>query len=323
MIDKILYIFIDGIEEIVTMKVIQNLEFQWEHTAVCIGKFDGIHRGHRLLISHAAKQREKTVMFTFSMGEGKVLYAPGEKRCLAKKLGVDYLVEIPFDDSFRKQTPEDFAVHILKDRCGADKVIVGRDFRFGKERSGDTKALERLGEKNGFDVVVYDKLILDGEVVSSTRIRNLIQEGRISEANHLLGTPYFISGIVTKGNQLGRTIQTPTANVCPASCKVLPPFGVYAVLAEVENELYYGVSNLGVKPTIADKNPTGLEVWLFEYEGDLYGKEITVYLIDAMRREQKFASLEQLKTQIQKDTIRAKEILALQDSESLCQSVFH
>lgn len=305
------------------MKVISDLEFQWQHTAVCIGKFDGIHKGHRLLISHAAGQEEKTVMFTFSLGEGSVLYAPEEKRYLAEKLGVDYLVEIPFDESFRRQTPEDFAAHILKGKCGAGKVIVGCDFRFGKERSGDTALLEKLGGKYGFDVVVYDKLILDGEVVSSTRIRRLIQEGEIAQANSLLGTPYFISGVVTKGNQLGRTIQTPTANICPAASKVLPPFGVYAVLADVEGRLYRGVSNLGVKPTIAGKNPTGLEVWLFEYEGDLYGKRMTVYLVDAMRPEQKFDSLLELKTQIQKDTVRAKEILSQQDTKSLYQSVFH
>lgn len=304
------------------MKVFQNLEFKWNHTTVCIGKFDGLHKGHRLLTAHAAKRPGKVVMLTFSTG-GSALYSPHEKRFLAKKLGIDYLVEIPFDESFRRQSPEDFAVHILNERCGADYVVVGRDFRFGKERSGDTRVLEHLGKQNGFEVVVYDKLILDGEVVSSTRIRNLVQAGRIAEANSLLGTPYFISGIVKKGNQLGRTIQTPTANIYPYECKVLPPFGVYAVLAEVENRLYYGVSNLGVKPTIADGNPIGLEVWLFEYDGDLYGKEITVYLIEAMRREKKFDSLIQLKSQIQKDTICAKEILARQDSESLRRSVFH
>lgn len=305
------------------MKVIRNLEFQWDHTTVCIGKFDGLHKGHRLLISQAAKEAGKAVMFTFSMAEGSVLYTPLEKRCLAEKLGIDYLVEVPLDESFRRQSPKDFAVDILKDKCGADKVIVGSDFRFGKERSGDTALLKQLGIQNGFDVVVYDKLLLDGEVVSSTRIRNLIRDGRIAEANRLLGTPYFISGEVTKGNQLGRTIQTPTANICPGQSKVLPPYGVYAVLAEVEHRLYHGVSNLGVKPTIAKGNPPGLEVWLFEYEGDLYGKEMTVYLIDAMRRERKFDSLIQLKAQIQEDTVRAGEILARQDSESLRQSVFH
>ena len=262
-------------------------------------------------------------MFTFSTGEGLVLYAPHEKRQLAEKLGIDYLVEIPLDDTFRQQTPEDFASRILCDKCGADKVIVGTDFRFGKERSGDAAFLQELGRQYNFDVVVYEKLMLDGEIVSSTRIRSLIGKGRMAEANRLLGTPYFITGVVKKGNQLGRKIQTPTANLYPDDHKVLPPFGVYAVLADVEGQLFPGVSNLGVKPTIPGKNPTGLEVWLFGYEGNLYGKELTVYLIDFMRPERKFHSIMELQTQIQKDTVQARKILSQPDSESLRQSVFH
>lgn len=305
------------------MKVIQDLAFQWKDTAVCIGKFDGIHKGHRLLLDRAVKSGKTTVMFTFSVEEGRVLYTSCEKRKLAEKLGIDELVEVPLDDSFRGQTPEDFAVRILQDCCGAGQVIVGCDFRFGKERSGDTAVLEELGKKYGFQVIVLDKLMLDGDVVSSTRIRTLIGDGKITEANRLLGTPYFISGVVQKGNQLGRTMQTPTANLYPGTGKVLPPFGVYAVLADVEGVLYPGVSNLGVKPTIPGANPTGLEVWLFDYEGDLYSRELTVYLIDYMRPEQKFASLTELQAQIQKDIVRAREILSRQDSESLRQSVFH
>lgn len=305
------------------MRVIQNLAFQWNHTVVCIGKFDGIHRGHRLLFEDAKKKQRPVVMFTFSTGESSVLYAPCEKRQLAERLGIDYLVEVPLDDTFRQQTPEQFASHILRDKCGADQVIVGTDFRFGKDRSGDAVILEQLGTQFGFDVVVYEKLLLDGEEVSSTRIRKLIGEGNVTEANRLLGTPYFIAGVVRKGNQLGRKLQTPTANIYPDAHKVLPPFGVYAVMADVEGELYAGVSNLGVKPTIPGDNPTGLEVWLFGYEGNLYGKELTVYLIDSIRPEQKFNSVTELQTQIQEDTVQARKILSRQDSESLRRSVFH
>lgn len=305
------------------MKVIENLEFQWNHTVVCIGKFDGIHRGHRLLFEDTQEKKKPVVMFTFSAGESSVIYAPREKRRLAERLGIDDLVEVPLDDTFRQQTPEDFAAYILRDKCGADTVIVGSDFRFGKDRSGDAAVLERLGKQYGFDVVVYEKLILDGEVVSSTRIRNLIREGRMTEANRLLGTPYFITGVVEKGNQLGRKMETPTANIYPDDHKVLPPFGVYAVLADVEGQLFSGVSNLGVKPTIPGENPVGLEVWLFDYEGNLYGKELTVYLIDFMRPERKFHSVMELQTQIQKDTVQAHKILSQQDSESLRRSVFH
>lgn len=306
-----------------TMNIIQNLAFQWNHTVVCIGKFDGIHRGHRLLFEEEQKKERPVVMFTFSAGEGLVLYSPHEKRQLAEKLGIDDLVEIPFNDTFRQQTPEDFASQILRDRCGADKVMVGADFRFGKGRSGDASLLQELGRQYDFDVVVYEKLILDREIVSSTRIRHLIGEGRMGEANRLLGTPYFVTGVVKKGNQLGRKIQTPTANLYPDDHKVLPPFGVYAVLTDVEGQLFQGVSNLGVKPTISGVNPVGLEVWLFDYDGDLYGKELTVYLIEYMRPEQKFESITELQAQIQEDTVQAQKILSQQDSESLRRSVFH
>lgn len=299
------------------MKVIHNLEFQWNQTAVCIGKFDGIHRGHRLLFEEAAKDKLTTVMFTFSAGRSSVLYAPEEKWKLAKELGIDSVVEVPLNDAFCRQTPEVFAKQILRDKCGAVKVVVGSDFRFGNERSGDAALLQKLGEKYGFDVVVFDKLKIEGEIVSSTRIRSLIQEGNIVQANQLLGTPYFLSGIVKKGKQLGRKLQTPTANIVPDPHKVLPPFGVYAVLVEVEGQIYSGVSNLGVKPTIPGKNPIGLEVWLFDYEGDLYEKRLTAYLIDFLRPERRFSSLTELQKQIQQDTVRAQEILSQQDSGCL------
>lgn len=302
------------------MKVIHNLEFQWNQTAVCIGKFDGIHRGHRLLLQEAAKANLTTVMFTFSAGENSVLYVPHEKRKLAESLGIDYLVEIPLDQSFCILTPEEFARGILRDKCGAAKVVVGSDFRFGRERSGDAAGLKKLGREYGFDVVIFDKLMLDGGIVSSTRIRNLIGEGRMTEANHLLGTPYFVSGVVKRGNQLGRKIQTPTANLCLDPHKVLPPYGVYAALVETGGEIYAGVSNLGVKPTIPGENQVGLEVWLFDYEGDLYDQELTAYLVDYLRPERKFDSLTDLQIQIQRDTVRAREILAQPDIESLRQS---
>lgn len=303
------------------MEVIHNLEFQWNQTAVCIGKFDGIHRGHRLLLQEAKKEGLTTVMFTFSAGEGSVLYAPHEKRKLAEKLGIDRLVEVPLDDTFCKQTPEEFARDILQKRCGAAKVVVGSDFRFGKNRAGDAAMLTELGHQYGFQVVVLDKLEWDGGIVSSTRIRTLIGMGEMQEANRLLGTPYFISGTVKQGNQLGRKMQTPTANLSPDIHKVLPPYGVYAVLAEGDEKIYEGVCNLGVKPTIPGENPVGLEVWLFDYEGNLYGKELTVWLLDYLRPERKFDSLMALQTQIQKDTARAREILARPDIESLRQSV--
>lgn len=302
------------------MEIIRNLDFQLKHTVVCIGKFDGIHRGHRLLLEEAARSGLTKVMFTFAMSRGAVLYSEQEKIQLAEHLGVDVFIAIPFDAHFMQQSAEDFVREVLVERCDAKKIVVGNDFRFGFQRSGDVKLLQDMGNTCGYETVVKEKLIADGDVISSTRIRTLVREGMLTQANVLLGTPYFIAGRVQKGNQLGRRMDTPTANICPGDNKELPPFGVYAVLAETEGHQYAGVGNLGRKPTIGEKEPIGLEVWLFDYEGNLYDKEITVYLIDYQRAERKFSSLEELKRQIARDAAQAKQTLALLDNEYLPQS---
>lgn len=305
------------------MKIIRNLEFQGKQTAVCIGKFDGIHKGHRLLIEQAKKENKPIVMISFSVDEAKVLYTPYEKEKLAEYLGIDCLLEIPLTKEFCGQTPEEFAKKILCDTCDAASVIVGSDFRFGAGRSGDTNTLQQLGEKLGFSVTVLSKLELGGEVVSSTRIRSLIGTGKMEQANELLGTPYFLTGVVQKGNQLGRTMETPTANIYPDAYKVLPPYGVYAVFVDVEGKRYKGICNLGVKPTIPGENEVGFEVWLFDFSGDLYDKELTAYFVSFLREERKFASLTQLKEQITRDTVLAKQILSQKENEWHPESFLH
>lgn len=289
------------------MEIIQNLDFQLNNTAVCIGKFDGIHRGHRLLFEEAKKSGYTTVMFTFVMNRNDVIYSEKEKVQLANRLGVDVFIALPFDHDLKNQTAKSFVKELLQKRCGAKKVIVGEDFRFGHERKGDVHLLSELGKEYGFETVIMKKMMDDGDVISSTRIRDLLRKGKLKEANSLLQTPYFIVGDVKKGNQIGRKMDTPTANICPDEVKELPPYGVYATFVEVDGEQYAGVANLGKKPTISDDEPVGLEVWLFDYEGDLYGKEITVYLLDFQRGERKFDSLEQLKQQIREDAMLAKQ----------------
>lgn len=302
------------------MQIIRSLDFKLNHTAVCIGKFDGIHKGHRLLLSEANEGGLTTVMFTFVMSRSNVLYGEKEKIRLAERLGVDVFIAIPFDEHFMQQSAEEFVREILVERCDARKVIVGEDFCFGYKRGGNVQLLLKMGEKLGFKTIVKEKVIAKGDVISSTRIRSLVQKGRITEANSLLVTPYFVAGKVKKGNQLGRTINTPTANIYPDEAKELPPFGVYAVLVEVESRQYAGVANLGTKPTIAGKNPVGLEVWLFDFDGYLYEKEIVVYLINFLREERQFSSLEKLKEQIAIDAKQAKEELARLEIEYLPQS---
>lgn len=302
------------------MEIIRDWDFQLNDTAVCIGKFDGIHKGHRLLLAEAFRGGLTKVMFTFAMSRGDVLYGEQEKIQLAERLGVEVFIAIPFDAHFMQQSAEDFVRKVLVERCGVKKVVVGDDFRFGYQRSGDVTLLQKMGKDYGFETVVKEKMVADGDVISSTRIRNLVKDGLMAEANALLGTPYFVAGTVQRGNQLGRQMDTPTANVCPEDKKELPPFGVYAVLVETEGRQYAGVGNLGRKPTIGEKESIGLEVWLFDYAGNLYEKEITVYFLDFQREERKFSSLEELKQQIAKDAKQAKKTLAQLDTQFLQQS---
>lgn len=302
------------------MQIIRDLDFQLNNTAVCIGKFDGIHRGHRLLLEEAKKSGRTIVMFTFATERG-VLYGEQEKIQLAAKLCVDVFLVIPFNRQFKEQTAEQFVKKILLARCDAKKIIVGDDFRFGYQRSGDIRLLQKMGMEYGFETIVKEKMVAGGDIISSTRIRTLVGQGRMREANALLGTPYRIAGEVQRGRQLGSSVlHTPTANLYPDSSKELPPYGVYAVLAEADGRQFAGVGNLGKKPTIGMEEPVGLEVWLFDYEGNLYGKEITVYLLDFQRPEQKFASMEELKAQIAEDAIQARQTLDRLDSGYLEQS---
>lgn len=294
------------------MRILTDLDFNLEDTAVCIGKFDGIHRGHRMLLREAAESGLPTVMLTFLFPDYKGIYSYEEKLYLAEKLGVDFFVPIPVTKEFMQMSPEQFTAEILAGRCHAKKVIVGSDFRFGYKRRGTALSLRESGKAYGFEVSIMDKLKWDGEVVSSTRIRGLLAGGKMEQVNALLETPYFIKGSVETGNKIGRTMSVPTANIHPSDEKCLPPFGVYAVRVQtgIDGKLYNGVCNLGVKPTIPGENPVGAEVWLFDYDGNLYGKELIISLYVFQRPERVFDSIEELKAQIVLDTEEAKRNLA-------------
>lgn len=298
--------------KILAVQDVNKIDILLENTAICIGKFDGIHRGHRLLIQKAKSTGCPVVMVTFDFDKTE-LYSRAEKEKLAYENGVDYLITITATRSFFDMTAEDFIEKILMKQLGVSCVVVGTDFRFGHGRSGSPDLLRQYGENYGFSVCVMDKLMDEDQVISSTRIRQLVEEGQLRKANQLLVTPFFFSGVVTHGNQIGRTMAVPTANLVPEKEKLLPPFGVYSVRVVVDGTCYDGVANLGVKPTVGDGETPGLEVWLFDFSGNLYDKEIVVYLMAFQRRERKFDSLEELQKQIGKDTVLAKENLAKED----------
>jgi len=299
------------------MEIIRSLDFNLQKTAVCIGKFDGIHKGHRLLIQKAKETGLPVVMFTFQMDQPTGIYTPEEKALLAESAGVDILISITVTEEFMHMSAYDFIDEILCSRCGAREVFVGEDFAFGYQRSGTAAMLKAVGPQYGFVTNVFPKLQVEDREVSSTRIRTEIGQANMELVGLLMATPYFVRGQVVSGNQIGRTIEVPTANILLPEGKILPPQGVYAVFLERGGQIYKGVGNLGTKPTISGHNPLGLEISIFDFEEDIYGEEVTAYLTYYIRPEEKFDSLEELRMQIEADQMIAREILSEQESEDL------
>ncbi|MCM1256650.1 MAG: bifunctional riboflavin kinase/FAD synthetase [Roseburia sp.] len=288
-----------------------------EPTVVSLGKFDGIHRGHELLMECVAKQKEKglkTVVFTFDIPpkkqilgeEGKVLTTNLEKVQLFEKLGIDYLIECPFTPEIMHILPEDF-IEMLVEKLHMKCLVAGKDFRFGYRRRGDYRLLLEKAEVYGYIPQIVDKMKEDGRDISSTFIREEISAGNIEKANHLLGYPYFIQGEVVHGKSLGSRSLYPTINQVPQPEKILPPFGVYVTRAFVEGKAFGGITNVGIKPTVGGENPVGVETHLFDFRENVYEKTVKVEFLKPVRREMKFDSIEELKEQIKKDIETAKK----------------
>lgn len=287
-----------------------NIEIPYA-TAITLGKFDGLHTGHQYLFECLYKRKEenlKTVVFTFDRPprneiehcEHDVLSTTEEKAYLFEQSGVDYFVEFPFTKEVMEMEAEDFILFLYQ-KLSMRVVIVGTDFRFGHNRRGDYHMLQQFGKQYGFEVQVVEKKQYKGEDISSSLIRQEISAGRLEIANELLGYPYFVSGEVLYGNQIGRKIGFPTVNLVPQQEKKLPPFGVYAVSVEINKVKYNAIANVGVKPTIDKISPAGVEAYIFDFDGDLYGKNIKVSFLHCVRKELHFQSLEDLKQQINTD----------------------
>jgi riboflavin kinase/FMN adenylyltransferase len=286
-------------------------------TVITIGKFDGFHRGHQTLleIAHAKKKAGlQVVVFTFDIPprtiaadeSTPVLTTNAEKQQIFTQSGVDYLIEYPFTKQVKNLKPEEF-VHRIVAMFTVKCIVLGADFRFGRERSGDYQTLQQCGIKYGFEVVVVEKMEHMDDVISSTRIRAAILKGNLEETNFLLGYEYFVKGTVVLGNQIGRTLGMPTVNIIPEREKLLPPFGVYITKVKVAGKCYHGISNLGRKPTIQGEHPIGIETHIFNFNQDIYGQEIDILFIHFLRSEQKFDNLDKLKEQMWKDMEDAKK----------------
>jgi riboflavin kinase / FMN adenylyltransferase len=294
------------------LKVFHSIsEFSSHHkTVVTLGTFDGVHLGHQKIINRLLNAGLESVVLTFSQHPRSVLHADSnvkllntneEKIALLEKCRIDNLIIQNFDTKFSELSGEDFVKNILVDQLNIQKIIIGYDHRFGKNRSSDIHDLIYFGKKYHFDVEQISAKEIDEISISSTKIRNAIVEGDIKLANEFLGYPYTFSGIVTQGRQLGRTIGFPTANLkINDTRKILPKNGVYVVNGYWENKWHQGMMNIGVKPTVDGHNLT-IEVHFFDLDQDLYDKEISISVLGFLRAERKFDSLESLKEQLNRD----------------------
>lgn len=287
-----------------------------EPTVISLGKFDGIHRGHDLLMEQLFAKKEQglaTVIFTFDIPprknvehvEAQVLTTNQEKLHIFEKMGIDYLIECPFTKEVMCMEPEDF-IRMLVEKFNVKCIVSGDDFHFGHNRRGDYRMLQQCADNYGYEALVVKKVQEDGRDISSTFVRERIAAGDIEKANHLLGYRYFVEDVVSHGKKLGRTLGIPTINLIPPKEKLLPPFGVYITEVFIEGEYYCGVTNVGRKPTIEGDNPIGVETHLLDFANDVYGKKATIEFISRIRDERKFANVEELKTQMMSDIAYAR-----------------
>ncbi len=297
------------------LRITKYSEYLPIQTVVTVGKFDGFHLGHRKLISAVLQEKEKgyaacVVSFSTNVDtERSVIYTKKEQRKLCESMGVDILAEYPLDETLREMSGTQFVEEVLCNRLQAKVIVAGEDFRFGKDRMGDVELLRALAERYDYRTVVIPKVQEDDVRISSTGIRKLLADGNVEEANGLLGRPYTVFGEVLHGKKLGRTLGFPTMNLIPSAEKLLPAYGVYVTRTNVDGQWFDGITNIGLRPTVDSDERVSVETHLFDYKGDLYGKQVEVQFLHFLRPERKFADVEALKSAMFEDLKNAKTIL--------------
>lgn len=296
-----------------------------KNTVLTVGTFDGVHKGHQKILKRlldiSKKDNLRALMMTFFPHPQMVLKKTGkspiqllttihERAKVFEKFGLEHLLVAPFTLEFSKTSPEKFIRDYLCNEIGVKKVLIGYDHLFGKDRSGGVDLLKDLATELDYEVEKIDVLEEDQSAVSSTRIRQAIQEGCITEANSMLGWNYIVHGIVKKGDQRGRTIGYPTANIYSTEeGKLLPGRGVYAVRVITNDDVKFGMANVGKRPTFKENDPDILEVNIFDFNKNIYNEEVSVEFLNFIRHEKKFNGVEELLVQLRSDKKSVEKII--------------
>lgn len=306
---------------------LEKIEKPFHHACVTIGNFDGVHLGHQLLFSEVVQRAYRSggtsIAVTFNPHPLQILRPDGiklisncdQKSELIDMAGLDVLIIVPFTKKFASMAAEEFVDDFLVGRIGVKELVVGYDYAFGKGRRGNIQFLREQGTKCGFSVSVVEAHYENSMLVSSTKVRKLVAEGRMIDASKLLGHPYQIRGVVQIGKQRGgKEIGFPTANLSIDEEDLVPKIGVYVTQVICEGKCYGGVLNIGYNPTFGDEKLVA-ETHIFDFDRNIYGKPMKINLLKFLRPERKFASVPELAAQISRDAAQAKQVLADQEQE--------
>ncbi len=302
---------------------LETVRHPFEKSTVAIGAFDGIHAGHQAIIrtavSDAHAHSRPAIVLTFDRHPAEVLRperapeyltTPAQRVRYIEQLNIDVLIVARFDMAMAHQTPGEFVQHVLKDLLGAKAVVVGTDFRFGQNRAGDVPFLQRVSAGMGFKVTALAPVVVGDRPASSTRIRELLQIGDIPAAEQALGHPFLLAGRVVKGNQLGRELGFPTANLERSWRQVVPKSGIYAVSVFLDDgREITGASSIGTRPTVDADGALTIETYLLDFDEDIYGRDMEIRFLKYLRPEGKFDSLDALKVQIVADVAEVRSIV--------------
>ena len=305
------------------MEIIRTKKFHIsEPTAVAMGKFDSLHLGHQVILERLKREAEcclRTVVVSFEPGPevffgkytGGFILTDEEKRALLEEMGIDYYILFPFDKETAETEPEAFLKEILLEQLNMKLLVAGDDLSFGRGGKGNAEFVNEKAGELDFKICVCPKLHVEENEVSATLVRENVLKGDMEKCSLFLGREYQLSGMVEKGNQLGRTIGVPTCNIAVEKEKLLPPKGVYFTKIKLGAEQYFGVTNVGTKPTVCNDDKVWVETYILDFDKEIYGEQISLDFMHFQRPEKRFDSLERLKEQLHYDIAEAAEYFKL------------